>query len=218
MPAVATCSNPRCARRYTVPDNAAGNSFVCTVCQARLIVLVPAAVRAPSAAPSQNDNAGAFDFGGGTGSSGPSGDAVTREPWYYGFLDRYAQVLKWIAILVFGGMILVVSAIGVFWCVTSIAATRGMGNAGTAAAVVSCLGAVAFWVVAILQLTLGFALSLVGVALIHLHGAWLLAPDRHLGAITARMSPVLQLQDPNVACGIPHVAVAKRSFVTAANR
>jgi hypothetical protein len=170
MPVVATCSNPGCARRYTVPDDAASNSFVCTVCQARLIVLAPAAVRAPSAAPSQNGNAGAFDFGGGTaGSSGPAGGTVTREPWYYGFLDRYAQVLKWIAILVFGGMILVVSAMAVLWCVTSIAATRGAGNGGTTAAVVSRLGAVAFWVVAILQLTLGFALSLVGVALIHLH-------------------------------------------------
>lgn len=159
MPVVATCSNPGCARRYTVPDNAAGNSFVCTVCQGRLIVLVPAAVRAPSAPPPQYGNTGAFDFGGDIpGSSGPSGGAVTREPWYYGFLDRYAQVLKWIAILVFGGMILVVSAMAVLWCVTSIAATRGAGNAGTTAAVISCLSAVAFWVVAILQLTLGFTL------------------------------------------------------------
>jgi hypothetical protein len=92
-----------------------------------------------------------------------------HEPWYYGYLDGYAWILKWIAILVFVSMALIVTGIAVFWCVTTVTATRDLGgNARTTAVVFSCLGAVLLWVVAILQLVLGFALSLVGVAYIHL--------------------------------------------------
>jgi hypothetical protein len=174
MPIVVPCP---CGATLRAPDNAAGKTQRCPKCQAFLTVPPSAALDQPAPAEQPHGNGSPLDVSG-NGRISPQSDlgfdlpgsGVTTEPWYYGFLDRYALILKWMAIVVFGGMAVVVTGIAVFWCIGSIATVIRIdaGNAGNFLAFVNCLAAAAFWVVSILQLALAFVLSLVGVAYIHL--------------------------------------------------
>jgi DNA-directed RNA polymerase subunit RPC12/RpoP len=159
---------PSCGAGVSAPEEYAGRSTKCRRCNNPIVVPQPAATRQPSketpddVSIKRRTESGKrqFDF-----SEEQESLRHDREPWFYGYLEKYAKILQILGYVIAVGCA-VLAAVGFFR--VSLMGMRvsselgGIGGIGVMAVFLSFLG----WVLSLAGVVAALLLWLVGVAAI----------------------------------------------------